>query len=106
MKKMLLILAGLFFIGGCGGTDKPDWYVKVHGEDSRPIAVKVPQKLLVEVKAQDGVTLPVEMKINKEVIVIAVVLGAMTGFAFLTAVFNWRATRHIRRAIERKRDER
>ena len=104
MQKIILVLAGLCFIAGCGkNSDRVDWDVKIVGDTNKPLYIRsAAEQLPVEIKAQTDTVLPVEMKVNKEVIIIAVIAGVMVICTFLTAVFSWLATRNIRKAIEQK----
>ena len=102
MQKIILVLAGLCFIAGCGkNSDRVDWDVKIVGDTNKPLYIRsAAEQLPVEIKAQTDTVLPVEVKANKEVIIIAVIAAVMMNCTFLTAVFSWLATRNIRKAIE------
>jgi hypothetical protein len=70
MRKIILVLAGLCFIAGCGkNSDRVDWDVKAVGDTNKPLYIRsAAEQLPVEIKTQTDTVLPVEMKVNKEVI--------------------------------------
>jgi hypothetical protein len=72
--------------------------VEIKTQSALPVEVKTP----IEVKIEGDKPLPVEMKVDRRVAIIAVALGMMAVFTFLTAFFTYLATRNIRRAVKQK----